>query len=147
VSWDPFTKPKLSAAPARIVRNLTDDDEPQNGTQPEITPFVAGDVNGDLIVTRGDNMPKGQYDRSKSKPRGDAATPAQASAGDAQPKKRAKRVNGAVVAAKAPQTGAARPFQVAVDLRLGSVTINAAAGSLALAADEVLALFAFMARR
>jgi hypothetical protein len=52
-----------------------------------------------------------------------------------------------VPAAPAAPSSDAKPFQVAVDLRGGSVTVNAANGSLKLEPDEVIALFGFLARR
>jgi hypothetical protein len=138
------------AAPARRVRNLTDD-EPDNDepTQPDIPPFVAPDAKGDLRVTklpkREPRMPKGIYDRSKPRaPKDDAANDA------AKPATKARKPRAlAVVAkvAKAIVAPAGARFDVSVDLRGGAVTINAQAGSLTLAPDEVLALFAFLGRR
>lgn len=86
-------------------------------------------------------MPRGVYDRTKK-----AAT--EQSANDAaQPRqKRAYRKKGAVVKAEPKVNGAhaVAPFGASLDLRSGAVTINASAGSLALAPDEVLALLGFL---
>jgi hypothetical protein len=49
--------------------------------------------------------------------------------------------------AKRALNGSKGRFDVALDLRAGAVTINAQGGSLTLAPDEVLALFAFLGRR
>lgn len=143
MTWDPLgPRPKIMAA-GRVVRNLTDDDEDgeEDGTRPEVHPFVAADANGDLIVSRRKKMPKGVYDR---KPKTETAAEA-----PAKPKKRGRKPRTALVVPKvagAAPNGSGR-FDVALDLRAGAVTINAMAGSLTLAPDEVLALFAFLGRR
>jgi hypothetical protein len=131
----------------RIVRLCTDDDElPEgDGTKPTVTPFVIGDARGNLIVAREEVMPKGQYDRSKSKPRGEAnndAAPA--------PAKATRKPRSAALVPKVAKPSVNAPagrFDVAVDIRSGAVTINAASGSLSLLRDEVLALFAFLGAR
>lgn len=120
MTWDPFARPKPMIAAARVVRNLTDDEE------------------GDEI------MPKGIYDR---KPRGDQEEPAN----DAAKPMRAVRKpraegKGHRVVRVSPKPATGR-FEVALDLHAGAVTINASAGSLTLAPDEIAALFAFLARR
>lgn len=116
--------PPTNREGARVVRLCEDDDE------------------GEAI------MPKGVYDRSTSKPRGEpkaANDPIPAPA----PKKPAKARAAAVVrhsprpVPDAPQSR----FEVALDLRKGAVTINATNGSLTLQPDEIAALFAFLGRR
>lgn len=86
-------------------------------------------------------MPRGVYNR---KPR-DAANDAAPEA-----KKRGRKPRTLAVAPEVAKPNGKAPggrFDVSVDLRKGAVTINALAGSLTLAPDEVLALFAFIAGR
>lgn len=125
----------------RIVRLLTDDeeegDEQDHGAP---TPFLAFAHDGEAVISRRKRepkMPKGVYER---KPRGEASNDAAPT-----PQKRRRKAR-ALTVVKAKGNGAA-PFAVALDLRAGAVTINAANGSLTLAPDEVLALFAFIGRR
>lgn len=107
-------------AGARVVRLLTDDEE------------------GEQI------MPKGIYDRSAARK---PAQPVHEAAAEPSKKKReGKGVRTTRVARVAPEPAKGR-FEVALDLRGGAVTINAASGSLTLAPDEVSALFAFLGRR
>lgn len=150
MTWDPFHRPKM-VAQGRVVRNLSDDDDdpPDNPTEPQIPPFVAPDATGDLRVTRlpkrEPKMPKGIYER---KPR--LAAEESPSAAVKEPKKRGRKARAVVVvpqAAAAKANGSTARFDVSLDLRAGAVTINAAAGSLTLAPDELLALFAFLGRR
>lgn len=92
-------------------------------------------------------MPKGQYDRSKAKARG-GDEPANDT--PAAPAKKPKKARSTAVVPKVAKTngeGSTGRFDVAVNLRSGGVTINASGGSLALARDEVLALFAFLGGR
>lgn len=96
----------------------------------------------------GGKMPKGVYDRSKAAPRRAPAEPASPMLAELPkaPKKRKARRTAIVVPIRKGVEAAPR-FEVALDLRKGAVTINAAAGSLTLAADEIAALFAFLGRR
>jgi hypothetical protein len=87
-------------------------------------------------------MPKGIYQR---KPKAEASN-------DAPPavKKQGRKPRTLAVVPKVAKTngnGSAARFDVSLDLRGGAVTINAARGSLTLAPDEVLALFAFIGKR
>lgn len=84
--------PKLPTnKPTGRINRLRDDDEPnEQPTVPEVMPFIAADGKGDLITAKGDTMPKGQYDRSKSKPRGAAANDATEAATPRKPKGKAK---------------------------------------------------------
>lgn len=134
----------------RIVRLCTDDDdEPPQQAAPDKLPFIAGDAMGNPRVTRipkrEDAMPKGHYDRSKSKPRGEAANDAPAA-----PRKAVKKAGSAALVprvAKSKGDATGGRFDVSINLRGGAVTINAAGGSLTLLPDEVLALFGFLGRR
>lgn len=89
-------------------------------------------------------MPKGIYDRTKA-----AAATTQPPANDAAPtrakKKRKPRAMAVVPGGK--HADSAKRFDVSLDLRAGAVTITATNGALTLAADEVLALFAFVRGR
>jgi hypothetical protein len=144
--------PKLPPTKARgRVHRL--DDEPEEPAEvcekgrakPEILPFVAVGAKGELLTTKGEAMPKGVYDRSKSKPRTDE------SANDAAPprqkKPRKARALAVVPKVKVNGANAVAPFGASLDLRSGAVTINASAGSLALAPDEVMALLGFLRGR
>lgn len=129
----------------RRVSLLTDDDEPQqNDGHTPTTPFLAGTATGDVIVSRRKRepkMPKGIYERKPKDAANDAAP---------EVKKRGRKPRTLAVVPKVAKPNGAAPggrFDVSVDLRVGAVTINAQSGSLTLAPDEVLALFAFMARR
>lgn len=151
--WDPHFKPPMLAAPTRSVRLLTgregDESDDDNPTRPYIPPFLAPDAKGDLRVTklpkREPRMPKGIYDR-KPREAGDEA----ANDAPAKPAKRGRKARALAVVPKVARnavTGSKGRFDVSVDLRGGAVTINAQSGSLTLAPDEVLALFAFLGRR
>lgn len=141
--------PKLPGikAKGRVHRLGDDEDGPQRVCargypEAEVLPFLAAGAKGELITTKGEKMPKGIYPR---KPK-DGET-----ANDAAPprekKRRKARALAVVPRAKANGAGAVAPLGASLDLRTGAVTINAQAGSLALAADEVLALFAFLRGR
>lgn len=75
-------------------------------------------------------MPKGVYDRSKTK---DPAAVAE------KPARKARKAR-AIVSATTAKGAPPAPFGVALDLRAGAVTITAASGTLALAPDELAAL-------
>lgn len=138
-----------------------DDDDDLEGdikardiTRPQIVPFIAAGGRGETIHAKESIMPKGVYDRSKAKPRSGptpgAVAPLAPIPAAAATKKRAKKPGSAVARARAAApapVGQASRFDVAVDLRVGAVTVNAKNGSLKLERDEVLALFGFMAGR
>jgi hypothetical protein len=144
MTWDPFAKPKLAAAPVSTVHRLRDDDErdpDRDPTDAEELPYLVSDSMGNPRITRQRKleppMPKGIYDRK----------PKEVIEGEpAKPPRKAKAKRAAIVATNGSGQKPA-PFSVALDLRAGAVTINASAGSLTLAPDEVMALFAFIGRR
>lgn len=146
----------------RIVRpmggdDLEDDEPPRDVTRPDVTPFIAAGSRGEVLTAKESLMPKGQYDRSKAKPRGSAAAaPTSILAGGttAPPAKEkgGRKRKGTAVAARAARAAAPVPilpgrFDVAVDLRGGGVTITASEGSLKLTRGELLAIFAFLTGR
>jgi hypothetical protein len=121
--WGPEPKAIEKPSGGRVVRLCHDDEE------------------GEAI------MPKGQYDRSKAKPRGSSELTPDAPAAPAKKPRKARSTAVVPKVAKTNGDASAGRFDVSVNLRSGGVTINASGGSLALARDEVLALFAFLGGR
>jgi hypothetical protein len=152
--WGPEPKPERKAAAkpqGRVHRCQDDEDEAQPTDakglpKPNIIPFVTADAEGNVLTAKGSAMPKGQYDRSKAKPR-KGATDEAAPPEPAKRPRKPRTIHAVAKVAATKEVSSKGRFDVSLDLRGGAVTINAAAGSLTLSPDEVLALFGFMRGR
>ena len=142
--------PVPPAVRGRVHRLEDDEEEPPKTDEkglvkPEIVPFLTADAKGNVLTAKGSAMPKGVYQRQ---PKAGALAAAAPPVSKPPKKARKARTLPAVTTPRAPAHGRSDGrFELAVDLRSGGITINAANGSLVLQPDEVTALFGLLARR
>jgi hypothetical protein len=148
--------PVVPKGRGKAVNLLSSRDEPEDAQEtdqsghvvPDIIPFVAADAKGEVHTAKGASMPRGVYDRTKSKKRkgAEAAAPA---GGEEKPRKAHGKSRARAAAAKPRRPREATPpageerFAVWSD---GTVDIEAPECKGRLSAESVARLYDYVKR-